>query len=71
MPKQYPSGFDVQYLEMGRTDIEAGKGLPLNPRDRNVSDYRLADTLWLSSLATHLEWIAYQRDLLKPPPDKH
>lgn len=65
MPNSFPTGFDTQYLEMARRDIEAGSAYPLNPRDRTVSDYRLADMAWLHALAIHMQWIAYEGDLLK------
>jgi hypothetical protein len=55
----------VRYLEMGRADLEAGNTYPLNPRDRTVNDYRLADAEWLTALSLHLQWIAYERDKLK------
>lgn len=50
---------------MGRADLESGHVYPLNPRNRTVSDYRLADAEWLAALSLHLQWIAYERDLLK------
>jgi hypothetical protein len=65
MPTRYPTDYDVTYLELGRRDLEAGGVYPLNPRDRSISDYRLADALWLANLALHTQWIAYEADLLK------
>ena len=58
----------MRYLELGRADLEVGHTYPLNPRDRTVQDYRLADGEWLAALALHVQWIAYERDKLKPPP---
>lgn len=65
MPTRTPTRYDARYLELGRADLESGHTYPLNPRDRNVSDYRLADMEWLDELGLHMAWIAYERDRLK------
>lgn len=51
---------------MARMDMESGAPFPLNPRDRNIASYFLADRLWVRDLHIHLAWVNYTTDKHRP-----